>query len=97
MTSKRRGEITSIKNLFEVYKQKLFAPQKVVIHSFQEITREIFKTTINPQHISYNTTTRTLSLHLPGPLKSEILLQKDAILTLLRKKLGEKSAPQQII
>jgi hypothetical protein len=92
-----RGGIVKVGELFEVYLKRLRAPQGVVITSFQEILSDLLNTTVEKKHCSYNTTTRTLTIVAPGPLKSEILLKKKEILNHLKGRLGEGNAPKDLI
>lgn len=97
MKKTRGGDITKISELFAKYVQRLQAPQGTVIKTFQEVVHDLFGITIRKEQCSYTVSTRTLALTLPGPIKSEILLKKKEILTHLKGRLGEKSAPQNIL
>lgn len=97
MRKKGRGEITKIQNLFEVYKQRLRAPQGSVIKEFQEVIKEMFHVDIRPDQCSYSVATKTLKVTLSGPLRTEITLRKSEVLAHLKGRLGEKSAPTNIL
>lgn len=97
MRKKGRGEIVKVSDLFETYKKRLRAPQGAVIKVFQEIIKDLFSFTIKPDQVAYTVSTRTLSLAVQGPLKSEILLRKKEVLAHLKGRLGEQSSPKEII
>lgn len=94
---KGRGEITKLSTLFEKYKNILKAPQGVVIDSFREIISELISLDIPKDKISYSVHNRILSVRVAGPLKSEIQLRKKEIITHLKGRLGEHSAPTDIL
>jgi hypothetical protein len=52
---------------------------------------------IEKSKITYNVHTRVLGVHVQGPLKSEIKLRKEEILSHLKGRLGESSAPTEIL
>lgn len=92
-----RGEVVKIGKLFEVYKKKLRAPQGSVIAAFHEVVEDILKISMRTSWSSYTPSSRTLALTAPGPVKTEILIHKDEILTHLKGRLGEKNTPLHII
>lgn len=93
-----RGEgIRKISDLFETYKNRFVAPQKAVIDAFIDVVRDVFEVDVRAGDISYTPSTRTLSLRLPGPFKSEVLLKKEEILMHMKGRLGPKNAPRDII
>lgn len=94
---KGRGEIIKLSTLFEKYKKILRAPQGTVIESFQDIVRELFKIDIPKSKIKYTVYSKTLSVAVRGPLKSEIQLHKQEIINHLKGRLGEQSAPSDIV
>ena len=94
---KRGNGIVSIKNLFDVYRAKLRPPQSSVITTVLGVIQDLYDITLTKSELSYNTTTRTLVLRARGPIKSELLLHKEEILTHLKGRLGEKYAPTSII
>ncbi len=97
MRKKGRGEAIKISNLFEVYKTRLKAPQGTVIKTFEEVVEDMFGIKIRSEQSSYTVTSRTIHVTAGGPLKSEIMLHKKEILAHLRGRLGEKSAPKDIL
>lgn len=93
-----RGEgIKKLSSLFDKYKNVLVAPQGTVISAFQEVISDIFNYDIPKENITYATHSKTLSVRVAGPLKSEIMLRKKEILTHLKGRLGEKGAPNEIL
>lgn len=97
MRKEGRGGVVKISELFKVYTDRLRAPQKTVIKTFIEVVEDMFHITLKDDQCAYMVTSRTLTLHAGGPLKSEILLHKKEILTHLKGRLGEKSAPREIV
>jgi len=93
-----RGEgIKKIDGLFDKYKRVLKAPQGVVVDGFIEVVSDLIGVEIPKERIRYVTHTKTLSLSISGPLKSEILLHKDEIIRHLKGRLGQQSAPKDIL
>ena len=97
MEKKVRGEITKISNLFDVYKKRLKAPQGTVIDAFIEIVTDLISVTLTKKQCSYSVFNKILYLNVSGPAKMEILIHKKEILTHLKGRLGEKSAPKNIL
>lgn len=93
-----RGEgIKHITNLFDSYRKRLVAPKRSVIEAFVEVVADLYGFTVMPEEVLYTPASRTLSLRTAGPLKTEILFRKEEILTHLMGRLGQKSAPSDII
>lgn len=97
MRKKGRGDIVKVSDLFSVYKERLRAPQGSVIQAFQEVVNDVLGVSVPKEQCRYAVATKTLSVSVSGPLKSEILLRKEEILLHLKGRLGEKSAPRSII
>lgn len=97
MWSGRKHKTTNIKDLFDIYKKRLRAPQKTVINTFQEVVDDLLGVTIDEKTCEYTPANKTLKLAVGGPLKTEILLRKKEILSHLKGRLGERSAPKEII
>ena len=93
---KGRGEITKLGDLFEKYKKTLKAPQATVIETFREVVSELLSIEIPKERVKYSTSSKTLSVTGGGPLKSEIKIHKKEILTHMKGRLGDKSAPSEI-
>jgi hypothetical protein len=95
---KNRGQgIKKISNLFDIYKQKLIAPERSVLNAFLEVVHDLYGWDIPKNYISFNTQSKIISLKTSGTLVSEIKLNKKEILSHLKGRLGEKSAPKDII
>jgi hypothetical protein len=93
-----RGEgIKKVSELFEIYRKKLRAPQQVVIEAFQEVVDDVCDFTIDKATVFYTPSSKTIILSGSGVVKSEVLLQKEEILLHLKGRLGEQSAPKNII
>jgi hypothetical protein len=94
---KGRGEITKLSSLFEKYTKLLKAPQGVVVDAFREVVQDVLNLDIPKEKITYTVRSRTLSVAVFGPRKSEIQLHKREIISHLKGRLGEQSAPLEII
>lgn len=94
---KRGGDVVKISELFEKYKKTLKAPQKTVINVFQEVVKDILSFDIPFEKIQYSPNTKVLFVGMHGPGKSEVLLHKDEILLHMKGRLGEKSAPLDVV
>jgi hypothetical protein len=93
-----RGKgVVSIKDLFAAYQNRFSAPQKTVVDAFVRMVKSVCGIDIPTHAVQYAPQGRTITLHLPGQVKSEILLKKPALLETLRKELGEKNAPTQVL
>ena len=93
----RGGEVKKLSDLFEKYKKQLIAPQGSVITAFQEVINDLFGITVSKEQVSYSVYTKILSVRIAGPLKTEIQLRKKEIISHLKGRLGEKSAPKDIL
>ena len=94
---KGRGEIVKLSSLFEKYTKVLKAPQGIVIECFKEVVFELVKLEIPKEKLTYSVHTRVLSVRVSGPLKSEIMLRKKEILNHIKGRIGEQSAPKDIV
>ncbi len=94
---KGRGEIIKLGTLFEKYKKILKAPQGVVTDCFREVVQELIGLQISKEKLTYSVHTKTLSVRVAGPLKSEIQLRKKEILNHMKGRLGADSAPKDIL
>lgn len=94
---KGRGEIVKLSTLFEKYAKTLKAPQGIVIDCFREVVQELIKLDIKKERISYSVHTKTLKVTVLGPLKSEIQLRKKEIINHMKGRIGEQSAPRDIL
>lgn len=94
---KGRGEIVKLSDLFEKYKKTLRAPQGTVIDCFREVVEDVVGVSVSKESVSYSVFTKTLSARVSGPLKSEIKLRKKEILAHMKGRLGDESAPTEIL
>jgi len=93
----RGSGVKKIGDLFEKYKNKLQAPQATVVNGFIEVVEKEFDYHIQKHLCTYSPHSKTISLSISGPVKTEILLNQNLILTELSKKIGEKNTPKQIL
>ncbi len=94
---KGRGEITKLSTLFEKYKKTLKAPQGIITDCFIEVVSELMSITVAKTNLKYTVHNRTLFVRVSGPLKSEIQFRKKEILAHMKGRLGEQSAPLEIL
>lgn len=94
---KGSGDIRKLGDLFEKYRQNLKAPQKTVVSAFCEVVEDVLGITIDASKVSYTPHTKTLAVKVGGPLKSEVQLHKEEIIAHMKGRLGEKSAPNEIL
>lgn len=93
-----RGEgAKKITDLFEKYRKTLKAPEQSVRIVFAEVVEEVLGIAVSEKKLSYSPHTRLVHLKMAGALRSEILLHKKEILSHLKGRLGEKSAPYDIV
>lgn len=90
-------KLTPITDLFEKYKRTLRAPQGVVVDAFIEVVEDVLSFKIPKERVRYTVGTKTLSVQVSGALKTEIKLHEEEILTHLKGRLGQASAPKQIL
>ncbi len=94
---KKQRQLKPIDSLFDKYKKTLRAPQGSVVKEFVEIVEDILGIRIASDQVRYTVGTKTLSVSVSGPLKSEIKLREVEILTHLSGRLGPQSAPKTIL
>lgn len=86
-----------ISDLFEKYKKTLRAPQGSVITCFTEVLQEVLQLTVSEEKIAYSVQDKTLFVRASGPVRSEILFHKKELIAHLKGRLGEQSAPKDIL
>jgi len=94
---KKQREITHISKLFLKYTHILKPPQKSIIKASIEVVKDIYDIDLNENNCTYQTNTKVLILHIPGIMKSELLLNKSTLLSEIAKKVGAKNAPKNIL
>lgn len=95
---KKNGhEITRVSNLFSKYVKLLKAPQGTVVKACIDVLNEIYGITVKKEQCVYQVQSKTLSLHLGGPMKSEITLNKKVILEEIGKRIGVENTPKNIL
>jgi len=92
-----RGKTVQIAELFASYKNNLKAPQKTVVQAVIEVIGDLLNITLKEDEVRYSPTNRTVTMSVRGPIHSEIRMQKKEILNHLKGRLGEKSAPKEIL
>ncbi len=97
MATKRRGEVTSVKDLFSKYKLLLTPPQKTVEMEVIRVVGELVGMRLSEQQVVYTVSTRTVLLQVSGMIKQEVKIRHNEILSELKKRLGEKNAPTHIL
>lgn len=97
MRKAKSDHLVPIQSLFERYRKNLIAPQKSVETEAVLVIREVLNLPPNiPLQVSYQPSTKTLHIKT-SLIRQEVLRKQTAVLTALRSKLGDKSAPQTII
>lgn len=97
MLKKRGAGVTHVSKLFEKYTKTLQAPQKIVVTECIDVINDLFNIKIPREQCVYSVRSKTLSIHTKGVIKTEITLRKKDILNHLKARLGEKSAPNEIL
>lgn len=93
-----RGEgIKKASDLFEKYKKILRAPQGSVITAFCEVVEDLYGWHIDKDKVSYSVGSKTISVAVSGPMKTELHLHQEEILAHIKARLGEQSSPTVII
>lgn len=94
----RKGNgIKPLSDLFAKYTSLLSAPQSSVIAVAVEVIEDVCGVTVPLGQVSYSTSTRTLSLRVSGPIKTEVALHKTEILAHIAGRLGTKNTPKNIV
>ncbi len=91
----RGRNIQTVGNLLLKYKN-LRAPQSTVIQVCIKAVHEVCGFTLQTKYVRYNAHTKTLSITLSGPAKTELLLKKKQILDACFRELGTHT-PQTLI
>jgi hypothetical protein len=97
MAGKRRGEVTSVKDLFSKYKLLLTPPQKTVEMEVIRVVGECVGLRLAEGQVAYTVSTRTVNLQVSGMIKQEVKIKQQEILAELKRRLGEKNAPVHIL
>lgn len=92
-----RGEVVRIGSLFDHYKKRFTAPERTVVLACIEVLKELFSFQLKENQCRYAPRSRTITLIVSGPLKTEIQLQKEKVLTGIRERVGEKNAPIHLL
>lgn len=92
--TKRSGDIKSLGSLFQIYKERLVAPQKSVTDAALEVIRDVTGITLLPHTCTYTPGTRTLKINASAMIRQELKRQEPEILAHLKGRLGERSVPK---
>lgn len=94
---KRRGEITPVRDLFAKYRKNLQAPQKTVELEVIRLIGESYGINLREDQVTYTVNNRTVAFLVSSILRQELKKHHKDILDKLKARLGEKSAPHNII
>jgi len=97
MFKRRGGEIVKVKDLFEKYRKVLQPPQKTVELESIRVIGEVVGVKLLEHQVGYTVSTRTLAIKAPGLLKQEVRMRNKDVLEELKKRLGVKNSPLQIL
>ncbi|MCF7816074.1 MAG: hypothetical protein K9M10_02420 [Candidatus Pacebacteria bacterium] len=96
--NKKRGQgVVRISDLFKKYTQILKAPQGTVVNACINAIKTSLGVTVRKDQCRYSVSSRTLTLNVSGPVKSEVLLRKKQLLAEISAEVGEKSCPKEIL
>lgn len=87
-----------IDTLLSRYTTRFRPPQKTVLTTFTAIVERECGVVVAPEVVDYVVSKRMIvTTRLPGPVRSEVLLKKDTILSCCVECLGEAYAPTSIV
>ncbi len=93
-----RGEgVKKVGDLFEKYARTLRAPQGSVVKVFCEVVEDVLGLSLVSDQVKYSPHDRVLHLKTHGSLKSELLIHKTELLAHTKGRLGEQSAPVDMV
>ncbi len=93
----RQGEVVAVRDLFSKYKNTLIAPQKTVELETVRVVGEMFGIKLKEESVTYTVSTRTVYIQVSGMIKQEIKINSPVIIGELKKRLGNKNAPETIL
>lgn len=85
-----------INTLFEKYKKTLRAPEATVVHTFVEVVEDLLGITVPQTAVSYQPSQRTIYIK-NGLLRSAVIPHKKEVLAHLKARVGDTSAPTEIL
>ncbi len=95
---KKRGQdIVHVSSLFAKYAKLIRAPQGSVIQASIEAIKHLYGVTVSKTDLAYQVHSKTLVLHVRGPIKSEILFNKENFLKEIAGRIGAENAPKHIL
>lgn len=86
-----------ISDLFSRYHNLIKPPQSSIIKEFVGVCGDMFGFNITLEQCDYSVQSRTLFLNVPSVLKSELIKNKQALLTEMKKRLGDQNSPLEIL
>ena len=92
----RKEGAKPIGSLFKIYADRLVAPQSHVIESAENVIGDILGLSLPPKTLSYQVSSRVLYIQ-HSVIRSAVLPHKEAVLRALKKELGDRSCPKDII
>lgn len=100
MRGRKKGEDKPARllgGLFEKYKKILKAPEASVTNEFRVVVDELIGIKLKQEQITYKPASRIIYLKTPAPVRSEIKLHKEEIITHLKARLGVSQAPLDVL
>lgn len=95
--AKRDGKIKKMGSLFQIYKDRLVAPQKTVIDAAVEVVHDILGITLDKNRVTYTVATRTIASNAPAIIRQEIQKHEAEIILHVGGRIGVKNAPLRVI
>ncbi|HMA79228.1 MAG TPA: hypothetical protein VKP88_09070 [Candidatus Paceibacterota bacterium] len=92
---KERG-LKQLNTLFDRYRTRLVAPERVVLDEVVRVVDELLGITLTPTQLRYSPATRTVHI-TNGMVRAEVLPHQERILSHLKNRLGSRSAPTRIV
>lgn len=87
----------SVGDLFEKYRTRLRAPQATVEKACVRTIAEVTGFSVTEEQVVYTVHTRTITIHAPSLIKSELRFHHDVILKNLEEELGAEGCPKTIL
>lgn len=85
-----------IGDLFEKYRKHFKPPQASVEKECVRVIKEVTGFDVSLEQLEYKVNSRTLNLKVSSLLKSELRFHHQAIIDLLKERLGSETAPKNI-
>ncbi len=85
-----------IGDLFDKYRTRIKAPQASVEKECIQVIKEVTGFELTNNQVTYTVSTRSICLHVPSVLKTELRFHNTAILQKLQDRLGKDGCPNII-